>query len=192
MPVDIEQWRAEIGNFNGCSQLSVIKLYLNMRNLINMFLVLICTLDLPVCCLKFYVFSYLTKVLSFSVLILFPPVMGSIFCNSFCSFCKRLFVHRPFTNYLYITLIIDVLFSTYFSHVLILQRGNIETNLGPTKEKIKNLSFCHWNVDSPIAHNLTKISHQEAYKAIYKHDFISISETFFDSSVTEGQQKYTS
>ena len=35
------------------------------------------------------------------------------------------------------------------------------------------------------AHNLTKISHLEAYKAIYMHDFICISETFFDSSVTE-------
>ena len=35
------------------------------------------------------------------------------------------------------------------------------------------------------AHNLTKISHLEAYKAIYMHDFICIPETFFDSSVTE-------
>ena len=177
MPVDIEQWRTEIGDFNRCSQISVIKLYLNMRNLINMFLVLICTLALSVCCLKFYVFSYLTKVLSFSVLIFFPLVMGSIFCSSFYSLCKRLFVHRPFTNYLYITAFIDVLFSTYFLHVLILQHGDIETNPGPTKEKIKNLSFCHWNINSLIARNLTKISHLEAYNAIYKHDFISISVT---------------
>ena len=152
-----------------------------------MFLVLICTFALSVCCLKFYVFSYLTKVLSFSVLMLFPPVMGSIFCSSFCSLCKSLF-QRPFTNYLYITAFIDVLFSTYFLHVLILQHGDIETNPGPTKEKIKNLSFCHWNINSLIARNLTKISHLEAYNAIYKHDFICISETFFDSSVTEGDK----
>ena len=47
MPVEIEQWRAEIGNFNGCSQLSVIiKLYFNMRNLLNMLLVFICTFAL--------------------------------------------------------------------------------------------------------------------------------------------------
>ena len=120
MPVDIEQWRAEIGNFNGCSQLSVIKLYLNMCNLINMLLVLICTFALSVCCLKFYVFSYLTKVLSFSVLIFFPPVMGSIFCSNFCSLCKRLFVHRSRTKHSYITAFIDILFSTYFLHVFIL------------------------------------------------------------------------
>ena len=47
-----------------------------------MFLVLICTFAY-VCCLKSYVFSYLTKVLSFSVLILFPPVWGLFFVADF-------------------------------------------------------------------------------------------------------------
>ena len=105
-----------------------------------MFLVLICTFALSVCCLEFYVFSYLTKLLSFSVLIFFLPVFGSIFCSRFCSrFCKFLFVHRPFTNCLYLTTFIDILFSTYFLHVLLLQRGDIGTDPGPTKEKIRNL-----------------------------------------------------
>ena len=111
MPVDIGQLCAEIGNFSGCSQLSVMKL--NKYNLINdTFLVLICTFALSVCCLKFYDYSYRTKVLSFSVLIFFLPVLGSIFCSRFCSLCKHLFIHIPFTNYLYITTFIDVLFST--------------------------------------------------------------------------------
>ena len=66
MLVDIEQWCTEIRDFNGCLQLSAAKLYLNLRNLIsNMFLVLICTIVLTVCYIKLYVFSYLTKVLSF-------------------------------------------------------------------------------------------------------------------------------
>ena len=30
MPVDAEQWRAEIGNFNGCLHYAVIKLKLNL------------------------------------------------------------------------------------------------------------------------------------------------------------------
>ena len=72
-------------------------------------------------------------------------------------------------------------------HVLLLQHGDIETNPGPTKEKIKNLSCCHWNVNSLIAHNF-KISPLEAYNAIHQHGFICISETFFDSSVTEGDK----
>ena len=77
---------------------------------------------------------------------------------------------------------------SYFLHVFILQHGDIETNPGPAKEKIKNLSFCHWNVNSLIAHNLTKISHVEACNAIYMHDFIGICEIFFDFSVTEGDK----
>ena len=72
-------------------------------------------------------------------------------------------------------------------HVLLLQHGDIETNPGPTKEKIKNLSCCHWNVNSLIAQNF-KISHLEAYNAIHQHGFICISDTFFDSSVTEGDK----
>ena len=130
-------------------------------------------------------FHILLKYFLFQYKFFFLPVVGCIFCSRFCSLCKRLFVHRPFTNYSYITSFIDVLFSTYFLHVLFLQHGDIETNPGPTNEKIKNLSFCHWNVNSLIAHNVTKISHLEAYNAISKHDFICISETFFDSSVTE-------
>ena len=121
-------------------------------------------------------------------LIFLLPVLSSIFCSRFFSLCKGLFFHRPFTKYLYITTFIDVLFSTYFSHVLLFQHGNIETNPRPTKEKRKYLSFCHWNVSNLMAHNLTKISHLEAHNAIYNNDSICISETFIDSSVTEGDK----
>ena len=117
-----------------------------MHNLIkNMFLVLICTFALSVCYLKCYVFSYLTNVLSFSVLIFFLSVLRSSFCSRFCSLCKHFFVHRPFTNYLYITTFIDVLcspFASYFLHALLLQHGHVETN--HTKKK-KN-SCCHHNI----------------------------------------------
>ena len=33
MPVDIEQWRAEIGNFNGCLHYAIIKLEINLFNI---------------------------------------------------------------------------------------------------------------------------------------------------------------
>ena len=55
-----------------------------MCNLMNtMFLVLICTFVLSVFYLKFYVFSYLTEVLSFLGLIFFLPVLGSFFVADF-------------------------------------------------------------------------------------------------------------
>ena len=33
MPVDIEQWHAEIGNFNGCLHYAIVKLGLNLFNI---------------------------------------------------------------------------------------------------------------------------------------------------------------
>ena len=64
----------------------------------------------------------------------------------------------------------------------------IETNPGPHKEKTKNLSCYHWNVNSLIAHRLSKISQLEGYNSVYKHDFICISKMFFDSSVWQGDK----
>ena len=75
--------------------------------------------------------------------------------------------------------------TTYFLHILLLQHGDIETNPGSQKENTKNLSWYHWNVNSLIAHNLSKLSQLEAYNSVYKHDFICISETFFDRSIQE-------
>ena len=76
------------------------------------------------------------------------------------------------------TLFVNVVYSTYFSQIL----------PGPQKEKIKNLSCCHWNVSSLIVHNLSMTSQLEVYHSVYKHDFICIFETFFDSSVQEGDK----
>ena len=89
---------------------------------------------------------------------------------------------------MYITSFIDVVYSTYFLHILLLQHGDIETNPGPQKEKKKNFSRCHWNVNSLIANDLSKLSQLEAYNSVYKHDFICISETFFQSSIQEGDK----
>ena len=85
------------------------------------------------------------------------------------------------------TSFVDVVYSTYFLNILLLQHGDIETNPGHQKEKIKNLSY-HWNVNCLIAHNLFKISQPDTYNSVYKHDFICISEMLFDSSVQEGTQ----
>ena len=81
---------------------------------------------------------------------------------SWSNILELIFPERPSTNYFYIITFIDVLYSTYYLHVLLLQHGDIETNLGPPKEKLKNLSCCHRNVKILIAHSLPKISLLEA------------------------------
>ena len=71
--------------------------------------------------------------------------------------------------------------SNYFFCSLILLTH--ETNPGPKKSHLY-FSCDHWNVNSLIAHNKLKVSLLEAYNAVHKYDFICISETYFDSSVT--------
>ena len=79
----------------------------------------------------------------------------------------------------------------YFLHLPLLQHGDIESNPGPRNEQNnKNLPCCHWNVNSLLAHNLTKISQIKAYNSLFKHYFICISETYFDSSVLEGDRSF--
>ena len=89
---------------------------------------------------------------------------------------------------MHITSFIDVVCSTYFFQILLLQHGDIETNPGPQKDKKKNFSCCHWNVNRLIAHNLAKFCQFEAYNSVYMYDFICISETFFDSSIQKGDK----
>ena len=73
----------------------------------------------------------------------------------------------------------------YFLHLLLLQHGDIERNPGPQSDQIKNLSCCLSNVNSLVAQNLFKKNQLEAYNSLYKHNFICISETYFDSSILE-------
>ena len=44
-------------------------------------------------------------------------------------------------------------------------------------------SFCHRNLNSLPAHNFAKMLLLKAYNAIYRYDFICLSETYFDSSI---------
>ena len=55
---------------------------------------------------------------------------------------------------MYITAVVDVVYSTYSLHVIFLQHRSIETNPGLQKEKNKNFSYCHWNINNFVAHNL--------------------------------------
>ena len=69
--------------------------------------------------------------------------------------------------------------------VLLLCYGDIEPNPGPKKLKKNSLSVCHWNLNSLSAHNFSKLTQLKAYISMYKHDFISLSETYLDSSTPD-------
>ena len=72
-------------------------------------------------------------------------------------------------------------------HLLIFLSRHVDNELNPgaRKEKKNSLSVCHWNLNSLSAHNYSKLTELKAYNAIYKHDFICLSETYLDSSIPD-------
>ena len=78
----------------------------------------------------------------------------------------------------------------YFIHLPLLLLQHEESNPGTKNKQINKLSCCHWNVNSLLAQNLFKISQIEAYSSLYHHDFIWISETYFDLTILEGDKSF--
>ena len=53
------------------------------------------------------------------------------------------------------------------------------------QRKVKSfLSCCHWNVNSPLAHNCAKLTSLEAYNSVLIYDFICISKMYLDSTIS--------
>ena len=63
--------------------------------------------------------------------------------------------------------------------------GDIEKNPGPKKDFSQTFSICHWNLNSLVAHNFTKVALLKAYLSVQKFNIFRISETYLNSSITE-------
>ena len=61
---------------------------------------------------------------------------------------------------------------------------DVELNPGPKRASTRNISICHWNLNSISAHNYIKLFLRKAYISIHKFDIICFSETFLDSSTS--------
>ena len=72
-----------------------------------------------------------------------------------------------------------------------IEHQEIGSNPRPKNSQInKNLSCCHWNVNSLLALKFSKVTQIDTYKSSSSHDFASISETYFDSSVLEADRSF--
>ena len=87
MPVNTEQWRAEIGSFNGCSLHLIVKLRLNLLNLLfSMLLMSFYVIAISACYItKFQIFLYLTTLFLYDFLAFLST---SISCSNFSHFTK--------------------------------------------------------------------------------------------------------
>lgn len=74
----------------------------------------------------------------------------------------------------------------------LLIRGDVEINLGLKKTKsCYNFFLSHWNLNSFIAHNFSKISLLEAYNAQPKFDMMFINETYLDLHFPDDDPRLT-
>ena len=60
-----------------------------------------------------------------------------------------------------------------------MQCGDVESNPGPIATKFKQLSICHWNLNSISAHKLIKLSLLEAYIHTEDRDVIFFVRNLF-------------
>lgn len=192
MPVDIEQWRAEIGNINGCLHYTIITLELNLFNIIVR---VSQALALMLAIISQYIFKINTDFYLLNIIFVFFLFIVLRFTATDTILCFKFKQHFhkqiPFWNCLNTSTVVNVVPSGYLLRQLLFQPGGMKSNSGPRNEQAnKDLSCCHWNVNSSLAQNLAKISQTEHNKSVFNHDFIWISETYFDSLDLEGDRSF--
>ena len=70
------------------------------------------------------------------------------------------------------------LFTLLYLFVLLQCHWDIELNPGPKNLKNKLLPVCHWNWNSLMAHNYSKLTQLKVYISLYKHYFFESAYIF--------------
>ena len=68
--------------------------------------------------------------------------------------------------------------------------GGIEKSLGHKKAFSQTFSIGHWNLNSLVAPNFTKVGLLKAYLSVQRFDIFCISETYLNSSITEDDDSW--
>ena len=72
---------------------------------------------------------------------------------------------------------------------LIILSGDVEVNQGPKNSVKEYLSICHWNLNSTLVHDYSKLFSLKAHMPVHKFDIICLSETYLHSSVSLDHDK---
>ena len=164
MPVDIVQWRGEIGTFN-----NRIKIYFYKG---------------PFCLLSALIYAFVWSLFQIFSMVRFTVNLIRFTINSrlFLFAITRIFrkVRLQLITLLYSVMIVNVMW-WYFFRLLELF-GDIEFNTGPKPYYSQSFSICQWNVKSMSAHNYSKISLLTTYISMHDFDMICLSETYLTST----------
>ena len=69
----------------------------------------------------------------------------------------------------------------HFKFIQLIRSGDIEIQPGPIKNPLK---FCHWNLNSVLAHDRIKVSLLKAYNSVYNYDILVLGETYLSSDIS--------
>ena len=157
MPIDLFQWRRQVGNFNNLSSFSRCTFFLDFL-IMSLFKLLI---------------KFLRCIMS---MVLILPILTVItFCKSVICICSsHILYFSPLANYLC---------QFWLCKLHINLSGDIELNPGTKSNSCENVSVCHWNLNSISAHNFPKVLLLNAYTSLHSFDIICLLETYFDSSI---------
>ena len=145
MSVDIEQWHAGIGNFNGCCQYPVARVKLRVYNTLSVIAVSACVFLL----ILLYI-SNLNTMLHFLFVSSFFTFSPSVFeLREHKILCLKInillhcigpvsYIYQQISYTCMLNTIssFNVLYFMYFLHLLLLQHGDIERNTGPQRGQV--------------------------------------------------------
>ena len=161
MLIDNQLWRARVGIYNSNHLHHFTCLKINPANL---------DISIILRFSNFYIITvYLILLTYLSVYLFWTQLHNYGFNNKTINFANVLiFKYFDFCSC-----------ALNLKHMLLLESGDMETNVGPRKSFIK---FCHWNLNGRAAHDFVKMSLIEPFIKTHNFNFICLSETFLDSS----------
>ena len=166
MPVNVSQWRMEIGNFNNSISNSLCDYVFYLSK-------------------SLMVIAYLLYAVLFKYIVNWTLVLA-IF-NAFFS-TKVNIINIYLGRILYWNILSSFMLNIWYCKCLLRLSGDIELNPGPKPNSCKSFSICHWNLNSITSHNFIKVSLLTAYNSIHKFDIICLSETYLNSETLSNNE----
>ena len=146
MHVNLNQYRGTVGTFNN-------------RNYCHKL-----TLSLGQPCHNIFLLNCVFPNISFLFVLLI-----SVFLTLKSNSCRST---KHFHTLYFLVTIITIWSLPWLYSLLILLSADVELNPGPKRVSTRNISICHWNLNSISAHNYVKLFLLKAYIAIHKFDII--------------------
>ena len=166
MPVNVSQWRMEIGNFNNSISNSLCDYVFYLSK-------------------SLMVIAYLLYAVLFKHIVNWTLVLA-IF-NAFFR-TKVNIINIYLGRILYWNILSSFMLNIWYCKCLLRLSGDIELNPGPKPNSCKSFSICHWNLNSITSHNFIKVSLLTAYYGIHKFDIICLSETYLNSETLSNDE----